>query len=583
MLGPNSAGVFSATGGVNVLGWKVPSGSISLVTQSGNVAGTFTQHARMKGVGFASILAVGNSADLTLSELVDLLLHDDATKGILIYCEGFLTGDGRRLVEIVRSSPIRKPIVMLKPGVSEAGRSAAHAHTGSLAGEDDVVSAALASAGIIRASEAEEAFDLVIALSSSPAPRGPRIAVLSDGGGHATIVSDCLGKCGLDLATFAPETKARLRAVMPDRSAVENPVDFAGLAESNPDSTAKVLKICIDDANVDGLIFAGHLGAYHLMTEDAATQEAISRAEMQAAQEIAQAAAVTDKPILMHCDYAERGLFTHDPFRAARVPLYSALESPAKAMAALFRWGALASGSRARARDAGPAEIGLADRIRERVGRRVLLDPEARDRLVANGVPVPPHVIAAAVEDAVAAFRSLDSPVALKLISERAVHKSEVGGVALDCRTAEDVSRQFLRLSDAARRIGERQVRIMVTPMIAAGVECIIGAKFDPQFGPVVVFGAGGILVELVKDTVLALAPIDVDAALSLIGASKVGRVMAGYRGGPAVDVRSTAALLSSISRVFAAADDAVELDLNPVIVNADGAHIADARMTTTG
>src|SRR5579883_1868316 len=206
MLGANSAGVFSARGGLNTLGWAVPKGRIGLVSQSGNMALTFTHHARAKGAGFAAILALGNGADLRLSELVELLLGDPATRVILVYCEGFAAGDGRRLVEVLREAPRRKPVVLLKPGVSEAGRRAALSHTGALAGDDAIAGAVLEAAGVARAGEVEEAFDIALALGGEKRLAGRDIAILSDGGGHATIVADRAGRRGLRLAAFSRET-----------------------------------------------------------------------------------------------------------------------------------------------------------------------------------------------------------------------------------------------------------------------------------------------------------------------------------------------------------------------------------------
>jgi acyl-CoA synthetase (NDP forming) len=321
LLGPNSAGIYSAEGGVNLLGWKVPKGPIGLVTQSGNVALTFTHLARAKQSGFSAILAPGNGADLRISELVSMLLDEEATRSILIYCEGFAEGDGRRLVEVMRETRTKKPIVILKAGASEAGSKAVQSHTGSLAGDDRLTDGILGSAGIIRALETEEAFDLALALASSKAPLGLDIAILSDGGGHATIVADCAGRHGLRLSRFAPETVSRMRSLLPARSGVENPVDFAGLAESEPTSVAQAIGLCLADPNVRGVVFAGHFGGYHLMTDDEPTQARVAQLEKEAAEQIAVAANASAKPLVMHSEHAERGLPTLEPIYKAGIPI----------------------------------------------------------------------------------------------------------------------------------------------------------------------------------------------------------------------------------------------------------------------
>jgi acetate---CoA ligase (ADP-forming) len=321
MLGPNSAGVFGAAGGINTLGWAVPMGRIGLVTQSGNMALTFTNYARRKRAGFAAILAVGNAADLKLSEVVEMLLADEATRAILIYCEGFTEGDGRRLVEVLQRARGGKPVVMLKPGASEAGKRAILSHTGALGGDDTIAEAALSDAGVVHATLAEEAFDIAHALTSGRWLAGRAIAVLSDGGGHAAIVSDCLGRRGLQLARFAPETAARLREILPLRAGIDNPVDFAGVAESEPGCVPRVLGVCLADPGIAGVVFAGHFGGYHLMTRHVPTQRAIAAQELEAARAVAAAVRENDKPFILHSEHAECGLPTLEPVFEAGVPV----------------------------------------------------------------------------------------------------------------------------------------------------------------------------------------------------------------------------------------------------------------------
>lgn len=573
MLGPNSAGIFSAGGGVNCLGWQVPSGGIALITQSGNMAGTYTQYARAKKVGFASILAVGNSADLRLSELVELQMNDPRTKVVLVYCEGFAPDDGRALVDVVGRAARRVPVVILKPGASEAGRAAAKSHTGSLAGEDAVVSAALEAAGIFRASETEEAFDLAVALASQPAMPGRRIAVISDGGGHATVVSDCAGRNGLALAALSDATKTELRRILPDRAAVENPIDFAGFAESDPDSTAKVLRTCLRDPGVDGLIFAGHFGGYHLMTTDQGTITKIRAIETEAAADMVAAVREIGKPFILHTDHGERDLETLAALRAADVPIFANLEAAAKGMAALHRLARFA------ARPPLPAGTAVSSGRTQAGEPRVLIEDAGRAYLAARGIAVPAWRDCETPDMAVQAARDLGYPVVMKLLSARLVHKSDKGGVILGLRQADDVRRSADELLRVAGSIGEKHPRILVTGMISGGTEVIVGAKRDPHFGPVVLFGTGGVLVEAVRDVAMTLAPTTRERAGALIDGTIAGRLLAGHRGRSDGDVASLAGLVVQISELLASDPSIQEIDLNPVIVNASGAHIADVRV----
>jgi len=578
LLGPNSAGVFSASGAVNSVGWSIPRGRIAVITQSGNMALSFTHFARAKSAGLASVMAVGNSADIKIAELVELATADEQTASVLVYCEGFAPGDGRRLIEIAGRRDRRVPIVVLKAGVSEAGRQAAKSHTGSLAGEDTVVSAAFAEAGIIRAREAEEAFDLALALSLCPTPRGSRIAVLSDGGGHATIVADCAGRRGLRLATLGESTRRSLAETLPARSGLDNPIDFAGLAESDPGCTARVLDLCLRDANVDGAIFAGHFGGYHLMTEDAATRDSVATLETAAAAEIGAAAARSGKPVILHSDHAERPLATLAPLREGNIPIYTGLEASAKAMAALAQWG------RFKEPGAQPAWLSSPIRMadRNRSGPQALTEEEARRRLAAFGIAIPEYGIAHSPSAALAAFERLGPPVAMKLMSERLVHKSDAGGVVLDIADADQLQTAWGRLSDVSLSLGRSSPTVLVTRMIDKGVECIIGAKWDLHFGPVVLFGAGGIFVELTSDAVIRMAPTSIHEAQAAIGHSLVGKLLRGFRASERLPTNGLAELISAVSRFISQADDVLEVDLNPIIVNAKGAFIADARLVVS-
>lgn len=579
MLGSNSAGVYSAAGGVNTLGWQIPAGNIGLITQSGNMALTFTRYARTKKVGFSSIFAVGNGADLGISELVEMLLCDESTHTILIYCEGFSDGDGRRLVDVLEGAVSRKPVVLLKPGSSDAGRKAAQSHTGSLAGDDAVADAALRDVGIVRVLETEEAFDVALALASGKILKTPRIAVLSDGGGHATVVADCAGRCGLELAQFTPDTLSRLEQIMPVRSGIGNPVDFAGLAESEPGSVGDVMAVCLQDSNVDGLIFAGHFGGYHLMTAHAPTQASIGQIERETAIRIGALARESDKPVIVHSEYAEADLETLRPIQAAGVPLYASLESAAKSMAALKRVVLNEQDSDMSSR------TGSEMTQDEPQPGRLLLEHQSRQRLREAGVAMPGHWLARTAAEAGAILVAEGNrPMAMKLSSGLATHKSDIGGVLLNIASVDQAVQAYGRLASIAHGLGEPDAQVLITPMIERGVECFIGAKVDPQFGPAVFFGTGGILVEVMKDVVCRLAPMTDRQAAALIGRSRAARLLAGYRGERAVDIDALVVLLRQVAEFCVAnQSDLIELDLNPVIVNAQGAHVADARMVVRG
>ncbi|WP_447774235.1 acetate--CoA ligase family protein [Variovorax boronicumulans] len=573
MLGPNSAGVFSAGGGVNTLGWEIPSGRIGLITQSGNIALSFTRYAHARQVGFSSVLAVGNGADLTTSELAEILLDDEDTKAILVYCEGFAPDDGRRLVDVLSRAPIRKPVVILKPGGSEEGRRAVQSHTGSLAGDDIIADSALRAAGIFRASEVDEAFDVALALAVGRSLDTPGIAILSDGGGHATMVADTAGQLGLKLAQFSPNTRAKLEALLPVRSGIDNPVDFAGLAESNPQSIPSVLEVCLEDPQVSGVIFAGHFGGYHLMTKQAEVLAGVKDAETQAATRIGQIVKASTKPVFFHSDHADTHPSTLAPLHAAGIPVFAKLESPAKAMAALpVRHPAtsVVAGT-------------VATSTESSVVENVLLEDECRLVLSRAGIAMPPHWVVRTGNDAQQAFSDAATPVAMKLLSSKAIHKSDVGGVLLGVKSKERANLAFGELAAIATNLGEPEPKVLMTPMINKGVECFIGAKVDPQFGPAIFFGAGGVLIEIMKDVSCALAPLTDKEAAALVDSSRIAPLLNGFRGSERADRQALIDLMCQVSQFcWDRREDLVELDLNPVIVNVQGAHVVDARMVIT-
>lgn len=572
MLGPNSAGVFSAAGGVNTLGWEIPSGHIGLITQSGNIALSFTRYAHARQAGFSSILAVGNSADLTISELVEVLLLDDQTNVILIYCEGFAPNDGRRLIDVLSRSAIRKPVVILKPGGSEEGRRAVQSHTGSLAGDDIIADSALRAAGVYRAQEIDEAFDVALAFSIGKRLRSSAVAILSDGGGHATMVADAAGRLGLTLASFSPSTHEKLKTLLPVRSGIGNPVDFAGVAESNPESIPGVLQACLEDPAVSGVIFAGHFGGYHLMAAAGELLSGVKSAESAAAERVGELASASDKPVLIHSDHADSHPSTLSPLHFAGVPVYGKLESSAKGMAALMQ----------RKASSVLAEVQTRGEAHEDVVDAVLLEDECRRILSDAGIAMPPSWVVHNAEEAREVKSKARVPLAMKLLSSRAIHKSDVGGVLLGIATDEDSVVAFTKLEGIATQLGEKNPRALVTPMIGKGVECFIGAKIDPQFGPAIFFGAGGVLIEILKDVNCRLAPMTAAESAAIINASRISPLLSGFRGGEKVARQALVDLIEKVSRFcWDRRTDLIELDLNPVIVNADGAHIVDARMVT--
>jgi acetyltransferase len=534
---------------------------------------TFVQLARQKGSGFSKLVTVGNAADISIPEYLDHLFADPQTRVVVAYLEGFGPLEGRALWEFMRGHPNPKPLVVLKPGDTESGRRAALSHTGALAGERAIVDAAFRQCGIIRVAESEDAWDAAIALTSLPRLQHNAIAVISDGGGHATIVCDTADRFGLVVPPLAAETQQRLRGILPARSGVANPIDFAGQAEEEPGVVPRVADVCLADPGIAAVIFAGHFGGYVRI----ATPE-LGLREQAAARELVDVIQRHGKPFILHTIYAGEPLPALEILAAAGVPAYRSLEASAKAMAACWRAGA-------RPRPVAGARRSSPDRARVAaiLGRaaetvpRLLLEPDARDLLAAYGVAVPAHRIATSAAATAEAARALGGPLAVKVVAAELLHKSESGGVLLDV-AVEDAAEAYRRLAARAADLGVRSARVLIAPMVAGGLECVVGAFRDPQFGPVVMFGLGGVDVEAIADVAFRVAPVDAAEARAMTGEIHGHRLLGQLRGRGPRDVDAAVDVIVRVSELMADLDEVAELDLNPLFLLERGAAVADAR-----
>jgi acetyltransferase len=565
LVGPNCAGLFSGSGRVNAMGWQVPPGPIALISQSGNMALTFGQLARRKGLGFSKLVTVGNVADVRIPEYLDYLFADPDTKVIVAYLEGFGALEGRALWELMRTHRTPKPVIVLKPGDTESGRRAALSHTGALAGEQRIVDAAFRQCGIIRAAESDDAWDAAIALASLPPLKSRTLAVISDGGGHATIVCDTADRCGLVVPPLAEATQRRLREILPARSGVANPIDFAGQAEEEPEVVPRVADVCLADPEIGAVIFAGHFGGYvRIATATLGLREAA------AAHELVGVVRRHGKPFILHTIYAGERLPALDVLAGAGVPMYHSLEASAKAMAACWR---AAAPPRATSERRSRPDRARVDAILARAANGFLLEPEARELLAAYGIMVPASRVVATPGAAAEAARELGGRLVLKLVASQLLHKSEGGGVLLGV-APEQAPEAFRTL--AARAPG--RPRVLVTPMITGGLETVVGALRDPQFGPVVMFGLGGVHVEALADVVLRVAPVDADEARAMTGEIRAHRLLGALRGRPPRDVEAAVDVIVRVSELMADVEPIAELDVNPLFLLERGAVVADAR-----
>jgi acetate---CoA ligase (ADP-forming) len=574
LVGPNTNGLFNLPARLNLVGAAdVPRGPLALVCQSGNVGlSLFTDAAAMGSVGYSSYVGIGNEAGLHYHELLPHLGEDPATEALVMYSEGFR--DGRSfLVEAAKLAP-RKPIVMYKAGRSEAARRAARSHTGALAGRPEVADALLRQAGIEVVERSDELLPVAEVLLHQPPLAAPRIAVLADGGGHATIAADALSRHGLELAELAESTRTRLAEGLPPAASTTNPVDVAGGSDRDPSLFESCVATLLADDAVAGVLCVGLLGGYGIRFSDE-----LAVAEETAARGMAARAREAGKALVVQSAYTHHRPRTHDLLREAGVGVHRSVETAARCLAALARRGALLGSAAPRS----SFELGERPRAPAADGDiQATTEPAGRALLARHGLDVGAWHLATDEAEAGRAAERLGGRVALKVVSLDVIHKSDVGGVVLDVTGTEEARDAYTALvARVAATTGARIEGVLVTPMAPPGLELLVGATTDPTFGPVLTVGAGGTAVEILADASFRAIPVTTAECHEMLDELALAPLLDGYRGSEPIDREALVALLLGVSDLVSAEPDLVELDLNPVIAHRGGLALVDVRVVT--
>ncbi len=573
MVGPNCMGVLNGHPDISMNATFAPTmppfGHAAFVSQSGALGVSVLDYAAEYGIGIAQFVSVGNKPNVSGNDLLLQWEHDPDVQVVLMYVESF--GNPRKFFEIASRITKVKPIIAVKSGKSKAGARAASSHTGALAASDTAVDALLAQAGVLRAGSIEELFDMAMAFSCEQLPRSRRTAVLTNSGGPGILAADALEMHGLDLVELEPQTVARLKPLFPPEASIRNPLDMIASATAANYQTA--LDAILTDERVDSAvaIFVPPLG---VRQEDVA--ESIVR--------VAQAHPL--KPVLTVL-MGRQGLPQGKAeLHRAGIPAYIFPESAARALAALRRhreW-------RARPDAPGPEVTVDADCVRRIVaaaraaGRRKLTEVEALDVLTACGIPIARARLARDPNDAAAVAAEVGYPVVLKIVSPEIVHKTEVGGVRTEIDTATEVQLACAEMLDAVHQHAP-QARIdgiLVQQMIRGGRETITGITRDRAFGPLVMFGLGGIYVEAIRDVVFRIAPIRPLDAHDMLRGIRGTAILDGVRGAPPVDAAALVDVLLRVSRLAVEVPEIEELDINPLLAFPDRVLAVDARVLVT-
>jgi len=547
LLGPNCLGIAVPDARMNATfaAHAFPRGSIGFSSQSGALGLALIDRLPERGLGLSAFVSVGNKADISTNDLLEYWEDDDATRLALIYVESF--GNPRKFSRVARRVARKKPVLAMKSGTGRSGARAAGSHTAAIAGSDAAVDALFREAGVIRVQTLGEVLDLASLLTAHPLPAGNRVGVLTNAGGLGILCADACERAGLDLPPISATTRAGLEALLPAEATIANPVDMLGSA--TPEQYREIVPLLLADPALDALIV---ILAPAAVSDPDDVAAAIAAASEGAA-----------KPVL---GVVMTGDGVPAAFRRPGAPV-APFTYPESAAAALGRAVERAEWLRRPVGVVHRPDHAAFDAGAVVDGGRWLDPAQTRALLAGYGLPLVPERVAASAAQAVRVAREVGFPVAVKS-AEPGIHKTERGAVALGLRSAREVTA-------AARKIGGPMV---VQPMVNGGGELLAGIVQDPTFGPLVAFGPGGVLAELIGDAAFRIAPVtDVDV-LEMIAAGKAGRLIAGYRGAPAADQAALTDLLMRLSALAEDHPELAELDLNPVIARPDGCTIVDAR-----
>jgi acetyltransferase len=569
IIGPNCLGIINTLRNLNAsFAAGMPAkGDIAFLSQSGAFGTAVLDWAIGEQIGFSKFISVGNKADVDETSLLEALGADQETGVVLGYVESIQ--DGEKFMRVAKDVCRRKPVILFKSGMSAAGAKAASSHTGALAGSDNAYAAAFKQTGVLRAEEVVDMFDWGLAFSYQKSIAGPNIVLVTNAGGPGIIATDAVERSMLRMASLSKDTVEALRKVLPPSANFYNPVDVLGDAKA--DRYEQALRISLADPHVDGAIV--------ILTPQTST-EAIPTAQV-----IARAAAECGKPILAVFMGGPRVVEGFRYLMDHRVPTYPFPERAVAAMDAMYRqrlWAGAPRSDTPRFQADKKKVRQMLDNARA-TGRNELGEQEAREVITAYGFRVPRSHLARNARQAVEIAKEIGFPVVMKISSPDILHKSDVGGVKVGLADEQDVENTFRTMMESVRRrMPEAQIDgTLVQEMVKGGRECIIGMTRDPQFGPMIMFGLGGIYVEVLKDVAFRIAPITRADAEALVREIRAIKLLRGVRGQPPADMDAIVDGLLRLSQLVTDFPEIVELDMNPfaVFAKGEGAVTMDARL----
>jgi acetyl coenzyme A synthetase (ADP forming)-like protein len=569
LIGPNCIGLLDTHLPVNTTFLPPPPpapGEMAFLSHSGAICSALNDWMRGQGMGLSRLVSLGNQLDVTETDLLTITAADPYTRVIMLYIESIRDGQ-RFMIEAVKAS-LEKPIIALKVGRSAAGQKAAASHTGALAGAEAAYDAAFRKAGILRAENTEEAFHWARALAWCPLPKGKRVAILTNAGGPGVTAADALETNGLELAALSEATQAGMQAVLPPFASLLNPVDI--LASASPDAYATCLKLLLDDPGVDSAMVI-------VPAPPAFSAGAVAKAIIPVIQ-------TSDKPVVV-VPMGDRLIQECLEFlRANQIVDYRFSERAASALGALWKRAETLEQLRLPSAKPPVVNTGRVEKQLAQVPPGTFVSQDIAGELMqAAGIRIAESLLAKNTNQSVAIAEQLDYPVVMKIASADISHKSDVGGVALnlDSPAAVRVAYDNITARVKAARPDAHIDGVTLQNMLPPGQEVIVGVVRDPQFGPLVMFGSGGVEVEGLQDVAFALAPLSRREAEAMLDSTWAGRKLAGYRNIPAADRDAVIEALLRLARLTEALPQIQEIEINPlrVMLPGEGAWAVDVRV----
>src|SRR5579862_7821832 len=576
VIGPNCLGVMSPLTGLNATFAAAIArpGNVGFISQSGALCTAVLDWSLREMVGFSAFVSIGSMLDVGWGDLIYYLGNDPRTRSIVIYMETI--GDARGFLSAAREVALNKPIIVIKAGRSEAAAKAAASHTGSLAGSDEVLEAAFRRSGVLRVNSIADLFYMAEVLAKQPSPKGPHLTILTNAGGPGVLATDALISNQGELTEISPETMESLNQILPAAWSHNNPIDVLG--DASPERYAKAVEIAAQDPNSDGLLV--------VLTPQSMTDPT------QTAEHLKPYAKLEGKPILASWMGGSDVAAGIGILNQAKIPTFQFPDTGVRAFTYMWRWAYNLKGlyeTPSLSQDDAPNKA-LTDEIIDnarRAGRTILTEAESKQVLDAYNIPTVRTLIARTAEEAAGQAERLGYPVVLKLFSETITHKTDVGGVQLNLADRDAVDRAWRRIqASVTEKVGAAHFQgVTVQPMIKSGdgYELIIGSSLDSQFGPVLLFGTGGQLVEVFKDRALSLPPLNTTLARRMMEQTKIYKALLGVRGRQPVNLAELEQVMVRFSRLVIEQRWIKEIDINPLLATPERLVALDARVVVHG